>query len=49
MQHVFVFAVERPDPLHQKRTDQEASDCLNLASNSIGLWKSLAECSLTEL
>ena len=37
------------DPHHQKRTDQEASDCLNLASNSIGLRKSLAECSLTEL
>jgi hypothetical protein len=37
------------DPHHLKRTNQEARDCLKLASNSIGLWKLLEECNLTGL
>jgi hypothetical protein len=40
---------DQTDPHHQKRTVQEASVCLKLASNSIGLWNPLAECSLTGL
>jgi hypothetical protein len=35
------------DPHRQKRTDQETSDCLKLASTSIGLLKPLVECNLT--
>jgi hypothetical protein len=37
------------DPHRQKRTAQEARDCLKLASYSIGLLKPLAECNLTGL
>ncbi len=45
----WVSGLQLSDSHHQKRTNQEARDCLKLASNSIGLWKLLEECNLTGL